>query len=371
MKQQKLNIAILVEILGNGGAERSAGIISQILTDLGHSVHMVTVTDVVEYEYSGKLLNLGIYKNQNNSIFNKWKRLFILKDYLKNNQVDLIIDFRFRQNLIKEVCISLLLYRNLKVVYAVHSYNIAYYFPQNKKLVKLLFNKRAYIYTLTEGIKKRIIKEYALPRIVVIPNGFDLEQFAAEKGNLLKIDPPFILAVGRMNVKIKQFDELIETYAKSDLPGKGVDLRILGDGKLMQHYQEFAKKHGVEHSVYFEGFVEKPQSFYRQALFLVQCSKFEGFPMVILESLACGTPVIAMDCPTGPGELISERNGILIENQNFDALREAMNSLIADENRLAFLKSNSVESIEKYDIVPIAEKWKDFLNNIYGETKTD
>lgn len=102
-----------------------------------------------------------------------------------------------------------------------------------------------------------------------------------------------------------------------------------------------------------------------KAKFLVLCSKIEGFPYVILESLACGTPIISFDCRTGPREVIkNEFNGLLVEDQNFVALTKAINKFIIDPELYDFCKNNTLKSVEKYDAKIIAKDWIRVLKSV-------
>ena len=66
--------------------------------------------------------------------------------------------------------------------------------------------------------------------------------------------------------------------------------------------------------------------------FFVLSSRFEGLPMVLIESITCGLPIVAFDCETGPREIIKNNDcGILVENGNINELANAMKKIIVDE----------------------------------------
>ncbi|UBZ09724.1 glycosyltransferase [Leeuwenhoekiella palythoae] len=366
LKPKPQNICILVESLAGGGAERSAALLTQMLTEAGYAVHLVTITDKIGYEFSGRLYNLGKYKNGTNGIFNKLKRFQHFKKYLKEQNIDVILDFRMRRNALKEYCIQRYLYPGFKVVFMVRSSHLNYYFPKPDFVAKRLF-KNAELCVLTEAMKQSIEQCFDFKKIKVLPNAIDVsayqQEFALPKDMLW----PYILASGRLQKGVKQFDKLIITYAKSELPKLGIDLYILGHGEMLEELQQLAEDLKIAEKVIFKGFVKHPEPYVAQALFTVMCSAFEGFPRVILESLACGTPVIAIDCPTGPRELLDGTNGILVPHQDFEALKEAMNRLALDEPTRNRFKAASQKSIRKFDITQVTPQWQSYLNALYDD----
>ena len=167
-----------------------------------------------------------------------------------------------------------------------------------------------------------------------------------------------------MDEDLKQFDKLIETYSKTKLPQLGVQLRILGRGILIEDYKQLAIKLGVGEDVLFEGFQPNPYPWFKNALFFVLCSKFEGLPRVLIESLACGTPVISMDCKTGPREIIEhKKNGLLVPDGDFKKLREEIDRLYEDKMLLERLTANSSKSIRHFSMKEIAKEWRELLNS--------
>ena len=118
------------------------------------------------------------------------------------------------------------------------------------------------------------------------------------------------------------------------------------------------------------GQIAYPYKIVKHAKFLVQSSLFEGFPMVILESLCCETPVIAFDCFSGPDEIIvNGENGILVENQNFNELVKAINKMEDENDFYLHCKKNAFESIKKFDISKIGPQWEFLIARIKEHAK--
>ncbi len=160
------------------------------------------------------------------------------------------------------------------------------------------------------------------------------------------------------NNDIKQFDRLIIAYSKSHLPQKSIDLVIIGEGKNKEKYIELAKNHGVESRVKFLGHKENPFPYYKNAIFTVLSSRNEGFPNVLIESLATETPVVSFDCFSGPNEIIQNgENGILVANQDFEKLTQAMDTFYEDNKLYEYCKNNAKSSIMHLKRETIGQLW--------------
>jgi glycosyltransferase involved in cell wall biosynthesis len=88
-------------------------------------------------------------------------------------------------------------------------------------------------------------------------------------------------------------------------------------------------------------------------------SKTEAFPMVLLEALSLGKPLVAYNCPTGVKEiLVDGENGILVDNQNQDALADAIDRMVFEKGLQQKLASNSVKSVEAFTPDNINKQWQ-------------
>lgn len=358
---KKHKIALIGYRLGIGGAEKVMARLSIFFEKNGIEVHNIIVLDVVEYQFSGQLLNLGKLKNESNGFFNKFKRLKELNRYLNQEKFDFIIDFRFRNKTIQELIIAKYIYKT-KSIFTVHSYLINYYMPNNSWLTRFIYNSSYANVSITKQMELLIEKKHQLKNLKTIYNPIDLEEINKKSFNKIDVNYDYIIAIGQYETKIKQFDKLINSYANSVLPSKGIHLIILGDGSK-EYLETTAKQNKISEKVHLLGFKENPFSYLKSAKFLVLCSENEGMPNVILEALACKTPVVSFDCDSGPREIIINNfNGILVPNQNFDELTIAINLLTENSELYDYCKFNALESIQKFSIETIGKQWLQLLN---------
>ena len=360
-QKKEYKICLISEQLASGGAERCAALLSQFFCSKKIKVYHVIVIDKVQYEFAGELLNLGKYKNQRNDIFNKLERLSILKNFLKSNKFDYIIDFRVKNNQFQEFLVAKWLYTSPYVM-TIHSYMTHLYFPKWQFLAKRIYTDAYGIITVSEKINEKIGLELGYKNTTTIYNPINIQAIQSYATAPILTDFDYILTVGRMDDDVKQFDQLISAYTKSTLPSKNIRLVILGDGSLRSKLQQQVIADELENVVLFLGWQENAFSYMKNAKFTVLSSKNEGFGTVLIESLACQTPVIAFDCLSGPSEIIQDKyNGLLVENQNFEKLTEAMNLMFADAVLYEFCKQNALTSVQQFSLENIGSQWLDYL----------
>lgn len=363
LQPQSAKICLVGDMLAHGGAERAHAALSRYFAGRGIEVHNVIVQDVIEYSYAGELLNLGKEKDDANGFSNKFRRLRILRGYVKKHKFDYIIDFRMRRKPVQDWLIAKFVF-TVPAVYTVRSSNIDWYMPRQSWLTRLIYGKSYGIVALNDKMKRHIEERHGLKNVATIYNPIDAGYITSRLNETLPAEAfSYIIAAGRLSDdNVKQFDKLIEAYSVSELPSKNVKLVILGQGMLLAKLQELAVELGLKDKIVFKGYQENPYVYMRDALFFVLSSKFEGMPNVVLESLACGTPVVAFDCFTGPSDIIdNENNGLLIKDQDFNGLTQAMNRMFNDIGLYAYCKANASASIVKFSLENVGQAWMDYL----------
>lgn len=354
----KIKICLIGINFSNGGAERVHAVLSEFFVSKGFEVHNVLIDDSISYQFSGKMVNLGRTKKS------KLSKFIFLKRYFDNENFDYIIDFRYRINQWREWLLAKFVYRNYIVT--VHSYRTEWYFPTNKFLARTIFKNAFQIVAVSDEIEKKVREIYGYKSVLTIYNMLEFEKIDKAAMEEAPFHFSYILAAGRMTLdNNKQFDKLIEMYASSSLPQKNIRLVFLGDGPQKSYLKHLSRQKELQDLILFEGFQNNPFVYMKHALFTTLTSVNEGLPNILTESLACGTPVISFDCKSGPSEIIiNHENGLLVEDQNFDAFLNGMDELVNDANLLNYLKSNARESVKQFSPEVIGNRWLKLLEKV-------
>ena len=140
---------------------------------------------------------------------------------------------------------------------------------------------------------------------------------------------PVVLAVGRLTWS-KDFSSLVRAFAlvHQDLAAR---LMILGEGEDRADLERLAAELGIAADVAMPGFVKNPFPYMREAAVLVLSSRWEGFGNVLVEAMACGTPVVSTDCPSGPAEILEDGKwGALVPVGNIEKLSQEIRHAIIE-----------------------------------------
>jgi len=167
-----------------------------------------------------------------------------------------------------------------------------------------------------------------------------------------------LLAVGRL-VRQKGFDRLIEAFATLAPQHPDWGLVILGEGPERGSLEALVRARGLSERVLLRGVVADVGAWYAECDLFALTSRFEGFPNTLLEAMAHGCAVVAMDCETGPREIVRDRiDGRLVAEGDQHSLVEALSALMGDAAERERLAEAAVAVRERFSLARIAGEWE-------------
>ena len=175
-----------------------------------------------------------------------------------------------------------------------------------------------------------------IPNVQTVYNPVDLQRIDAAVQStppdafvptFERLPRPITLTVGRLSPEKNQA-LLLRAYARMPRNSRG-SLVILGEGATRAQLESLARELGIDAETHFPGFVPNPWWYMQRSDLYVLPSKSEAYPMVLIEALACGVPVVATNCRHGPSEIIqSESFGTLVPVDDPQALAAGMASAL-------------------------------------------
>jgi len=229
-------------------------------------------------------------------------------------------------------------------------------------MTKAVYRAADHVVAVSSGVKAGLINNYQISekKISVIYNPVDVDQIEATPP--VTAEKPFILAAGRLHPQ-KRFDCLIKAYSQI-ASSFNEDLLILGEGKERTRLEEMVKAHNLEKRVHLPGFSQNLWSHMKAASCFVLTSEYEGFPLILMEAMAAGCPVISFDCDYGPRELINDGfNGILVPAGDVEAMSAAMMRVLKEPALSEYFAGNARQKVAKFNTKAHVKAFELLLNN--------
>lgn len=234
---------------------------------------------------------------------------------------------------------------------------------QGRTLSRFLSKKYAdAIVTLTEEDKGYYEKHGTINgKILAISNFIiDIPSMSSQ------CEEPIVLAVGRFCYQ-KAFDDLVDVWnlVQMDPISNGWKLKIVGNGEDKIKVLDKIRKYGLNSSVEILPATDDISSFYSQSSIYVMTSRFEGLPMVLIESKFYGIPIVCLNCVTGPKDMVEDgRNGFIINNRDLKEMANKICYLMRNDNLRKEMGKNALLDSVRFTPDFIIEHWKSLLNSL-------
>ncbi len=214
-----------------------------------------------------------------------------------------------------------------------------------------------HIVVLTLSTRDYYLKAYSIlkNRITQIYNPVDTESTKSEKYDE---QSHRIISVGRLTYP-KNFDRLVNLAARllPDYPDWSWD--IYGEGEDRKRLQRKIYDYKISSQLFLRGQVSNLYDLYSQYAFMVMTSRYEGFPMSLIEGAANRLPLISFDVPTGPNEIIvNDVNGYLVDEHDDDKMLECIRFLMNNQSKRIDMSQKAYQSTDRFQLERIKEEWK-------------
>jgi len=339
-----------------GGIERVLSLISSKLAET-NDVHIVSMYDLPTNNlnsivYSKKVDISVLFTGNKKYIRQIIPAINELKKHLIEKNIDVVIaTSEFVAPYAYYAC------KSIKTKCIVWTHTPTLNFDESiiqKPIKNFVFKNMDYIFTLTPESKENIINYFGRKEVTAIPNPIDPKLLNNKKYNT---NSKRIITVGRI-CKQKNIEEAVKV-AKLVLDSNYEwiwDIYGDGDETIKQQLISNINKYGLDNRINLKGNVSNLYEKYNDYSILVMTSKYEGFPMVLLEGIANRLPLVSYDISTGANLLIKD-NGYLIIPFNTKEMADIIKELINNEEKRVTMSKESEKMIARYSINKISNIW--------------
>lgn len=369
-----MKITIAIDSLTAGGAQRAAVLLAEGLVARKHQITLITLFGEERDFYSlptditrTSLKVAGTSFNLLQAVGNNLNRLAKLRQAIDLSQPDVIISFLDKTNVL-----TLLACFNSNYPIIVSEQNDPTYNNIGRLwslLRRVAYRRADRVVSCSQGVDDNWHWLDSKRREVIYnPLAITTERTAteAESELLAQLNPErqTIVAMGRLTAQ-KNFSLLLSAFAEVAEQFSDWQLLILGEGEQREQLEAAIAQLKLQGRVLLPGVVSNPFPILRRSQLFVLSSIYEGFGNVIIEAMACGLPVIATDCPSGPSEIItSGETGILVPNQDRDGLIAAMATLMSDRDRRKQLANSAQKALNRFELDTILSQWQNLLAEV-------
>jgi GalNAc-alpha-(1->4)-GalNAc-alpha-(1->3)-diNAcBac-PP-undecaprenol alpha-1,4-N-acetyl-D-galactosaminyltransferase len=359
-----VRIALVISSLGSGGAERVMSDMANHWASKGWGISLITFSgkdssDFYPLSSLVQRIHLNLRRPtlslSDKLLFNS-KRIKALRDVLRAETPDVVISFMDSTNVLTILASSGMPHQVIvsERVDPVANPNISRFWRLARRLS---YRFSDYVVAQTSEVAAWI-SENCKARVAVIPNALRPLQVTAVPRE------PLLLAVGRLD-RQKGFDLLLKAFASLADRFPNWKLVLLGDGPERDELESLCATLGLNERVSMPGRVKDVECWLARASIMVQPSRFEGFPNVVLEGMGTGLPVITADCRSGPSDIIEDgKNGVLVPVEEVPPLAQAMSSLMDSPQTRIVMGRAALDVCEVYSQQRIMGLWEALLEKV-------
>ena len=371
-KETRKKILFFTVSMDGGGTER---VINHLLGNLDRRrfyPELVILKNEIQYDLPDDIKVISLNKKKSLDIF---RLIFQLIRILKRNKPDIAVSFLDYPNLMLITAAKLSGYKGKVVISERSNPKLCSYRDRKKHFIwqflkKVFYPKSDFIITVSKGVEKYCKDKFGLAenKIRTIYNGVDFDLINKLKDQrvndlLFENNIPTILAVGRLSFE-KDYPTLFKAFKKV-LKAKKARLLLLGSGEEQNKLSVLADSLNISSYVHFMGFQSNPFAFMAHADILVLSSRWEGFPNVLHEAMACRSAVVATDCEYGPNEIIENgKTGLLVPTNDCDAIRIAILKLLNDSQKRMSIAQQGYESVKRFTVSNMTKEYERIFNEI-------
>jgi len=256
------------------------------------------------------------------------------------------------------------------------------HFSMNVRRQFLLSRKDGILWPLLGSIRThQLIKATKKLDKVVVLTDQDKEQWVRTHNNIIRIanpspfhinpnpnpyqiDSKVAISIGRLDEQ-KGYDKLIDAWTIVAKKHPQWKLNIFGTGELDETLRKQIISNGLRDIVNLKGATKKIEGEYMSGSFYVMSSLFEGLPMVLIEAVTFGLPIVSFDCEWGPREIVENGyNGYLVPAGDVHVLANKIIELIEDPEKRMVMSDNAKEISKRYTLSIIMKEWEDLFMQI-------
>lgn len=371
-----MKILIVIHSLHSGGAERVTANLSRVWTEQGWEVSVVTLTstglDFFQLHPAVKRIALNL-AGDSPSLFKALLanacRIRALRRIIRQERPGVVLGMMTTSGILSvlagwglpcRVLVSERTYPPMIPLGAFWEYLRRWTYPKATAVVAQTREGQAWIERHCPGSKVTVIPNH-------VPWPLENCKPHLEPERVVAVQRLLLLTVGRLGEE-KQFDILIDAFASLAQGYDDWDLVILGEGSERHTLEAQVRSLGLENRVKLPGRAGNVGDWYQRANLFVLSSRFEGFPNVLVEAMACGCPSVSFDCATGPRDIIRHGvDGILVPPQSgVEGMASAIRCLWADEALRRSMGAKATEIRQRYSMEVIQKSW---LNLLMGERR--